>query len=122
MASLRPGQPQPGRRERIFPRPHLCERRNAGCFGGAGGFAAGTSARRLTPLLPSLRSVNLQLRSKTSGVNVNKASQRHRGLCLAAFALSAVAWLAPAPAAAQAPRLCGPGAPQGLVAALGGML
>ncbi len=55
-------------------------------------------------------------------MNVNKASQRHRGLCLAAFALSAVAWLAPAPAAAQAPAICGTGAPERWIAACGAII
>jgi tetratricopeptide (TPR) repeat protein len=66
---------------------------------------------------PLLRQSAVEI--EMSGANVNTASQRHRSLCRAAFALSVIAWLAPAPGAAQAPTVCGTGAPDSWIAACG---
>ena len=51
---------------------------------------------------------------------LNHPSQSHRGHCL--VVLACLAWLASSPAAAQAPAVCGSGAPESWIAACGAII
>jgi tetratricopeptide (TPR) repeat protein len=70
-------------------------------------------------LIPHLRSVSLGLDHSCRGAPLKNLSQSYRGLCRAAVVL---AWLAPAPGAAQAPAICGTGETASWIAACGNII